>query len=500
MDQAEKKEIFKIPLESLFSDFQEHIRLENNNRIIFSGKFGIGKTTFLLDFFKKHSDKYEVFHLFPVNYQIASNENIVDFLKYDILLELLKKNREIFKDNKAKGIRENIFLVFNFLKQRGLKKNLRSTINSSENIVDIAGGVFGVSVSNLGKSLKDLLDFDEEWQAFKKESGKGDKGLIEDCIQEIKENKNNTESDILSEILKRKIAERKGSKESFLILDDLERIDPEHIFRIFNVFSAHLCLDNPTNELTVNKFGFDKIIIVADINNLRSIFRHKYGEKTDHKGYFNKFYSNEIFEFKNETIIKGVINEIISSYIVSDKKMESVASGDGMIRVILELFIERAIYLEGSNKLDLRELLKGIRIPIIALSNKNYKKRIQISRWDPCFFEAIDALGTIFGGLRFNFVDVIKDLRVNIDSDDLHGDFLKEWSYLLLCDMGNIKESGSLVYDGKYNINVTPDNFSNRNITSVNWHSSIDLEERINKSPLKELFFDLLIDWINRKK
>lgn len=78
--------------EDVFGDF---LKIENNQRIFFSGKFGIGKTYFLEDFFNLNKDKYEAFHLFPANYQISSNEDIVELLKYDILVELIKRDNNL---------------------------------------------------------------------------------------------------------------------------------------------------------------------------------------------------------------------------------------------------------------------------------------------------------------------------------------------------------------------------------------------------------------------
>ncbi len=83
-----------IPVESLFKKFKQHLDLENNHRILFSGKFGIGKTYYLNEYFKTFEEEYDVYHLFPVNYQISSNEDIIEFLKYDILLELQTKSEE----------------------------------------------------------------------------------------------------------------------------------------------------------------------------------------------------------------------------------------------------------------------------------------------------------------------------------------------------------------------------------------------------------------------
>jgi tRNA A37 threonylcarbamoyladenosine biosynthesis protein TsaE len=45
--------------------FKEHLGLEQNERIIFSAKFGDGKTTFLREFFKNNPE-YNAIHLYPV--------------------------------------------------------------------------------------------------------------------------------------------------------------------------------------------------------------------------------------------------------------------------------------------------------------------------------------------------------------------------------------------------------------------------------------------------
>src|SRR5699024_5058859 len=67
-------------------------------------------------------------------------------------------------------------------------------------------------------------------------------------------------------------SDTKESKETILIIDDLDRIDPDHIFRILNVLSAQI--DRPGFD---NKFGFDKIVLVFDQYNVRNIFENRYG-------------------------------------------------------------------------------------------------------------------------------------------------------------------------------------------------------------------------------
>ena len=47
----------------------------------------MGKTTFLEQFFGKENqenltNKYQVFRIFPVNYSISTNEDIIQYIKY----------------------------------------------------------------------------------------------------------------------------------------------------------------------------------------------------------------------------------------------------------------------------------------------------------------------------------------------------------------------------------------------------------------------------------
>lgn len=78
-------------------DFHTHLQ-EDNFRILFSGIYGIGKTTFLKYFFdqKFQSEsmegiKYETIFLTPVNYSICNNEDIFKYIKADILCDLCNR-------------------------------------------------------------------------------------------------------------------------------------------------------------------------------------------------------------------------------------------------------------------------------------------------------------------------------------------------------------------------------------------------------------------------
>mgnify|MGYP003294660512 CR=1 FL=1 len=84
------------------------------------------------------------------------------------------------------------------------------------------------------------------------------------------------EYDIITHLINRiidKIKATEDSKPIILVIDDLDRIDPEHIFRILNILSAHNNYCHTSNH----KFGIDKTILVCDIINIRHIDKNKYG-------------------------------------------------------------------------------------------------------------------------------------------------------------------------------------------------------------------------------
>ncbi|HWZ21511.1 MAG TPA: hypothetical protein VNW06_02590 [Cytophagaceae bacterium] len=101
----------KISIETtnLDSKFQDHLNHINNNRIIFSGIFGSGKTTFLKDFFERHSNEFATIHLYPVNYSVADNKDIFELIKVDILIKILQQKVEV---NEYKVSQNNLLSHF----------------------------------------------------------------------------------------------------------------------------------------------------------------------------------------------------------------------------------------------------------------------------------------------------------------------------------------------------------------------------------------------------
>jgi len=406
---------FKIDIRRLFSKFKEHLEITGNKRILFSGKFGIGKTYFLKEFFDKHNEKYECYYLSPVNYQISQNEDIIELLKYDILIEIINKNEKlkekILEDNDYKKLIMQI-CVFG-------KNNYKEILNGAISLISW--------IPKLGRPLQETIGLIENIRKFTKNARKGmGDAEIGEFLETIKKEQI-TETDYISEFIKRKIQEIKEvnktpdgeGKKSVLILDDLDRIDPEHIFRILNIFSAHFDLNS--KELP-NKFGFDKIIIVADYSNLVKIFHHKYGQDTDASGYFNKFFSVEIFQFTpEEVILEAIDDKIISRFQIKDPNLEPTFMKDiGFSRIFLKTILTRALKLTGKEKLNMWQLLKGIRfnlpkfgknenitpptsIILTELNLQNYRLLEII----------IDILISIFDNDKDHFISVLEKIKQN---------------------------------------------------------------------------------------
>lgn len=310
------KELFETPE----NDFQSHLGIADNNRIIFSGHFGSGKTTFLKYFFENNKDKYEGFRLAPVNYSISQNDDILQYIKYDILYELLRKPHIEVSNDDVSGI----YLITK-KEIEGIFKVLLSGFN-----------IIGHDLEKIYDKLKELkVLLDEKQKSINEQDAFGE------FLSQIEEKKGSLfENDIIATLVEKVLKRYNEStnKENILIIDDIDRLDPEHTFRILNIFSAHFDEELYYRQGKLNKFGFDKIILVFDCENLKSLFASKYGIDADFNGYIDKFYSREIFFFNNRTILKNHIRAIILKMNVDAQNIEHFGRNneDVLERIIVE--------------------------------------------------------------------------------------------------------------------------------------------------------------------
>ena len=278
------------------AEFSKHISDPQNVRILFSGKFGIGKTTFINQYFAGKEDGYVKIHLYPVNYSIASNEDIIDLIKYDILMELIREGAEFTCEDISK-----VDAIVGFTK---------------ENSIEVVKALIGC-IPKIGKEVNEAYNglekigksFEEYYKGKKNDEG----DTTNDFANLIKNGKGLIyENSAITSIICNKIDQlAKEKKKVVLVIDDLDRIDPDHIFRLFNVFAAHF--DSTDGDSSSNKFGFDKVIFVCDVDNIRSIFKHRYGVATDFGGYIDKFFSREVFEFDNILNAAEITEKIVSN-------------------------------------------------------------------------------------------------------------------------------------------------------------------------------------------
>jgi hypothetical protein len=258
--------------------FEDFLLIPDNNRIVFSGIFGIGKTTFLKNFFGKEGGYFAV-HLFPTNYTTSKNEDVFELIKFDILYELLSKSPDIetFK-------LEKVFAAHLALFKNGSFEPLTPLLEAIPRIGKPLAKVLSM-VSQLDQQIKS-----EIYQANDSESAQ-----IKQFVARVSDVIGSPyESDLITELITRLLDRFRGDVKrkvkTVLIIDDLDRIDPDQIFRILNIFSVHFDISG-----SENKFGFDKVLFCCDANNIRRIFANRFGTEVDFNGYFDKFYSTEIF-------------------------------------------------------------------------------------------------------------------------------------------------------------------------------------------------------------
>ena len=297
-----------INISNKLRDFEEHLNL--NRQTIVSAKFGDGKTYFLNQYIESHKDDTFFIVLHPVNYVVSSNEDIFEYIKRDILCSLVHRS-EFQETNWDEALKE----LFRY-------DTILETVDTIA--TNIPCGNLLTLPFHLFKKVDDKFAVDKYFDRFKNTKG----GLFE--------------FDQFTFAIQRTLNEiKKNGLRTILIIEDLDRIDPEHLFRILNVLGAHVDEDKNTN-----KFGFENIIAVLDYETTEHIFHHFYGAQANYKGYISKFMSSYPFRYS----ITKVAQEQLEQYLKSQCRMD-----------VLDEFpnnINGKSLLETVNNLSVREIVQ----------------------------------------------------------------------------------------------------------------------------------------------
>jgi hypothetical protein len=312
-------------------DFLSHLLSETNSRIIFSGPFGAGKSTFLKQFFMSYPDHFTTMTLSPVNYSLASTEDVFELIKFDILTDLIVNHQEKLINIQSKDY---------FLAMR-----LNDAMNSEDPVGSFVNKIVSVS-GDLGKPALPVLEAVDKlgvtFEIRSNEYNRKESHSFKEFIEKMRSSQASlNHQDDISTIITRCLEDVKVARsaaQNVLVIEDLDRLDPEHIFRLFNIFSLNFGQQDASN-----KFGFDKVIFVCDIENIQKMYQHKYGAGVDFAGYINKFYSSHPYNFDSRKYLKKHIGNLLSAipWNMDESLKEKFAKGHfwNLLKDLIGLFV-----------------------------------------------------------------------------------------------------------------------------------------------------------------
>lgn len=336
-----------IPIDKELNDFAHY--LENNDRCLLSARFGDGKTVFLSEFKRKYKDKYQFITIYPIDYQVSENRDIFEYIKRDILKEL-SISGDVNLDIKRFS---TLLKLQGFMMNHPLEalkhgtKILQGLVPLSKKIIDIE---------------KVLTGIDGLYEKYNEYANDIEENIINKYLNTFEKSIGSIyEFDAISQIICETISSLEN--ESVLIIEDLDRIDPGHIFRILNVLSAHIDRDissagNESSTSLNNKFNFDKIILVCDYENIKHIYQHVYGERADFNGYIGKFSKVNPFKYS--------LRDSMKSYII-DNLHDLLKPYPNVCKVLSDLILDR--YDNWANKSSLRFINTRLRKTLIKNTN-----------------------------------------------------------------------------------------------------------------------------------
>lgn len=254
-----------IPVDGAVKQFNLH--LKSHPRTILSARFGDGKSFFLAEAEQQLKKRFVFLKIYPVNYQVADNQDIFEYIKRDLLFQLYEKG--LVSDTYE--IPDSIAAYF-FLKNSW--EEFAEEILKTISYFDASNTIR----ATLG-AIKFLKSIKKRFDEFKKNGG--EVGARIERFISVFDNRGIYEDDPITAIICDIISTWKRShrqQKVCLVFEDMDRIDPAHIFRIMNVISAHMdygykygispfrgyiqtspnCLT--LNSITPNRYAFRSII------------------------------------------------------------------------------------------------------------------------------------------------------------------------------------------------------------------------------------------------
>ena len=285
-------EELRLDIKPELEDFNNHIKINKN--IILSAPFGDGKSYMLQQFKEKYANHYHFITLYPVNYTIADNGDILEYIKRDIIFQLLRDG-----------------LISDTTDFSTVCGSLFTAENINEFIDDISNSKDNSSL--LGAALKVLIKAKEKYDSEKKTASK--------LLYHHQKHKGGLyEDDLYTMIIKAGL--KNPNKTTVLIVEDLDRVDPAHLFRLLNVFSTQFDRPyiNDDDYKSSNKFGFNKTILVMDYEQTELLYEHFYGNKAGYHGYMSKLMTTQPYRFD----IKQKAQDFLYHHIVKDVGVSEV--------------------------------------------------------------------------------------------------------------------------------------------------------------------------------
>lgn len=424
-----------IDITNKLSEFEKHLNL--NRQTIVSAKFGDGKTYFLNKYIEQHEQDTFFIVLHPVNYVVSSNEDIFEYIKRDILCSLVHRS-EFQETNWDEALKE--LLSYD---------TMLETVDTIA--TNIPCGNLLTLPFHLFKKVDDKFAVDKYFDRFKNTKG----GLFE--------------FDQFTFAIQRTLNEiKKNGQRTILIIEDLDRIDPEHLFRILNVLGAHVDEDKNTN-----KFGFDNIVAVLDYDTTRHIFHHFYGAQANYKGYMSKFMSSYPFRYS----ITEVARDQLLEYFKNECHIE-----------LLDEFpkdINGKSLLETVNNLSVREIVQ-------ILDNIN-------NQIDPADVELPYGYKTYSEDYITRFLSILVRMGYKVNKQFLVNYYLED--VIHFAQLNNYLLTTGIYHNVVFDFNKKWRGYSVRDDIDYKFISRIPVSEgTINNTPISEVILKALDTAIDKVK